>query len=43
MTFVEGLAYALIFAGAGFCLVGAVGVLRFPDVYSRMPCSSSLV
>ena len=29
-------AYLLVFAGAGFCLIGAIGVLRFPDVYSRM-------
>lgn len=36
MTLVEGLAYALVYAGAAFCLVGAIGVLRFPDVYSRM-------
>ena len=32
----EGAAYALVFAGAAFCLVGAIGVLRFPDVFSRM-------
>jgi multicomponent Na+:H+ antiporter subunit G len=32
----EILAYLLIFSGAGFCLIGAIGVLRFPDVYSRM-------
>lgn len=32
----EGIAYTLIFAGAGFCLVGAIGVLRFPDVFARM-------
>jgi multicomponent Na+:H+ antiporter subunit G len=36
MALLESLAYVLVFAGAGFCLVGAVGVLRFPDVYSRM-------
>lgn len=36
MVAVEFLAYGLIFAGAAFCLIGAVGVLRFPDVYSRM-------
>lgn len=36
MDLLEGLAYVLIFAGAAFCLVGAIGVLRFPDVYSRM-------
>ena len=32
----ETAAYFLVFAGAGFCLIGAIGVLRFPDVYSRM-------
>lgn len=26
----------LIFTGAAFCLVGAIGVLRFPDVFARM-------
>ena len=36
MAVLEILAYLLIFAGAGFCLIGAIGVLRFPDVYSRM-------
>lgn len=29
-------AYALVFAGAAFCLVGAIGMLRFPDVFARM-------
>lgn len=29
----------LVFAGAGFCLVGAIGVLRFPDVFARMHSS----
>ena len=32
----EVVAYTLIIAGAAFCLIGAIGVLRFPDVYSRM-------
>jgi multicomponent Na+:H+ antiporter subunit G len=32
----EILAYVLIFAGAAFCLIGAIGILRFPDVYARM-------
>jgi multicomponent Na+:H+ antiporter subunit G len=36
MSIAEGLAYVLIYAGAAFCLIGAIGVLRFPDVYSRM-------
>lgn len=36
MAMLEVLASVLIFMGAGFCLVGAIGVLRFPDVYARM-------
>lgn len=32
----ETVAIVLVFAGASFCLVGAIGVLRFPDVFSRM-------
>lgn len=36
MALSELFAYALVFAGAAFCLVGAIGVLRFPDVFSRM-------
>ena len=32
----EGVAFVLVFAGCAFCLVGAIGVLRFPDVFSRM-------
>ena len=33
---VEAIAYTLVFAGALFCLIGAIGILRFPDVYARM-------
>ena len=36
MPVFEILAYTLIFAGAAFCLIGAIGILRLPDVYSRM-------
>lgn len=32
----EIIALVLVFAGTAFCLVGAIGVLRFPDVFSRM-------
>lgn len=32
----EAIAIAIVFAGAAFCLVGAIGVLRFPDVFARM-------
>lgn len=33
---VEVAALVLVFAGAAFCLVGAIGVLRLPDVFCRM-------
>jgi len=29
-----------LLAGAGFCLVGAVGLLRMPDFYTRMHAAS---
>lgn len=32
----EAAAVILVFAGVGFCLVGAIGVMRFPDVFARM-------
>ncbi|WP_181704310.1 monovalent cation/H(+) antiporter subunit G [Chthonobacter albigriseus] len=30
----------LLLVGAGFALIGALGVLRFPDVYTRMHAAS---
>jgi multicomponent Na+:H+ antiporter subunit G len=32
--------WALIVAGGAFCLVGAVGVLRMPDFYTRVHAAS---
>ena len=32
----EAVALVVVLVGCAFCLVGAVGVLRFPDVFSRM-------
>lgn len=32
----ETAAVILVYAGAAFCLVGAIGVLRFPDLFARM-------
>ena len=32
--------WALIVAGGGFCLAGAVGVLRMPDFYTRVHAAS---
>jgi multicomponent Na+:H+ antiporter subunit G len=36
MTPADWLAAALIVAGTAFFLAGTVGMLRFPDVYSRL-------
>lgn len=36
VTFLDGLAVALMFAGALLSVAAAVGVLRFPDVLTRM-------
>lgn len=33
---IEIVAGVLLFAGALFCLIGAIGILRFSDVFSRM-------
>jgi multicomponent Na+:H+ antiporter subunit G len=32
--------WALILAGGGFCLVGACGLLRMPDFYTRVHAAS---
>ena len=36
MTPIDFLSAALVLAGAGFFFAGTVGMLRFPDVYSRL-------
>jgi multicomponent Na+:H+ antiporter subunit G len=35
-----GLSWALILAGCFFTLVGAIGLVRMPDVYTRMHAAS---
>lgn len=32
--------WALILAGGGFCMVGALGLLRMPDFYTRVHAAS---
>lgn len=39
---VDGLSWLLIGAGAAFCIVGALGMLRMPDLYTRMHAASVL-
>lgn len=36
----EGLAWILMYAGALFLLLAAVGIFRFPDLYSRMQAAT---
>lgn len=36
MTLADGLAMVLTLLGAGFFGAGTVGLLRFPDVYTRL-------
>ncbi len=33
---IDVVSWALLVAGAGFCLVGGLGLVRLPDVYTRM-------
>ena len=33
---IDSLSIALLLAGSGFFLAGTVGLLRFPDVYTRL-------
>ena len=35
-AFLDGLSWALLMTGSFFVLTGSVGLLRLPDVYSRM-------
>lgn len=36
---VDGLSWLFIAAGAFFCIVGAFGIVRMPDLYTRMHAS----
>lgn len=39
----EGFVIALAVVGLGFSLSGVVGIIRMPDVYTRIQCSSKTV
>lgn len=39
---IEALSWLLISAGSAFCIVGALGMLRMPDLYTRMHAASVL-
>ena len=36
LVIVDILSWFLLIAGALFCVIGGIGVLRFPDFYSRL-------
>lgn len=36
MTLINGLSAVLLIAGSGFFLAGTLGLLRFPDIYTRL-------
>jgi multicomponent Na+:H+ antiporter subunit G len=39
-TVVDALSWACLLAGGFFCAVGAIGLLRMPDFYTRMHAAS---
>ena len=38
--FLDILSWIMLLAGAGFVLVGGIGILRLPDLYTRMHAAS---
>jgi multicomponent Na+:H+ antiporter subunit G len=41
-VWIDGLSWICFVAGSLFCIVGAVGVVRMPDLYTRMHAASVL-
>lgn len=39
-TVVDLLSWACLLAGGAFCMIGALGMLRMPDFYTRMHAAS---
>jgi multicomponent Na+:H+ antiporter subunit G len=39
----EGFVIGLVVVGIGFSISGAVGILRMPDLYTRIQCSSKTI
>lgn len=37
---IDGLSWACLVAGGAFCIVGALGMLRMPDLFTRMHAAS---
>lgn len=39
-VWIDGLSWAFLIVGGAFCLIGAIGLLRMPDFYTRMHAAS---
>ena len=39
-VWIDGLSWVFLIVGGAFCLIGAVGLLRMPDFYTRMHAAS---
>ncbi len=39
-VWIDGLSWICLIAGSLFCVVGAVGMVRMPDLYTRMHAAS---
>jgi multicomponent Na+:H+ antiporter subunit G len=39
-VWIDGLSWVFLIVGGAFCLIGAIGLLRMPDFYTRMHAAS---
>jgi multicomponent Na+:H+ antiporter subunit G len=37
---IDAASWACLLAGSGFCVIGAIGLIRMPDLYTRMHAAS---
>lgn len=40
MSLIDALSWVLLGVGAAFCVIGAIGLLRMPDLYTRIHAAS---
>lgn len=40
MSFLDIASWSLLIAGTAFCIIGAIGLIRMPDFYTRMHAAS---
>ena len=39
-TLLDAASWALLVAGSAFCVIGAIGLIRMPDIFTRMHAAS---